>query len=38
MKSRSFNNYDKACAFRDKVDGITQWMSYKGEYYWIVWW
>ena len=37
MKSKSFNNYDKASEFRDKVDGQIQWCRDKGKQYWIVW-
>jgi len=37
MLCKEFNDYDKACEFRDKVDGQTQWSIYKGNKYWIVW-
>ena len=37
MKSRTFNDYEKACKFRDKVNGQTEWCSYKSVEYWIVW-
>lgn len=37
MKSKTFNNYDDACKFRDRVGGQIQWCSYKRERYWIVW-
>ena len=37
MKSKYFNDYNKACQFNDKVDGQIQWGSDKGKQYWIVW-
>ena len=37
MKSKTFNAYEKACKFRDKVNGQTQWCHYKSVAYWIVW-
>lgn len=37
MKSKTFNNYQKACLFRDKVNGQTEWCSHNGKRYWIVW-
>ena len=37
MKSKSFDDYDKACEFRDMVDGQIQWCTYKGNRYWLVW-
>ena len=37
MKSKSFNDYDNACEFCDKVNGQIQWCSYKRKKYWIVW-
>ena len=37
MKSKSFDDYNQALLFRDKVDGQVQWCTYKGQKYWIVW-
>ena len=37
MKGKSFNSYEAACKFRDKVGGQVQWCSYKRKEYWIVW-
>lgn len=38
MKFKSFNDYDEACEFRDKVDGQIQWNSYRdGTKDWTVW-
>ena len=37
MKSKTFNDYEKACKFRDRVNGQTQWCTYKSVTYWIVW-
>lgn len=37
MKVKEFDNYEKACEFRDKVNGQTQWTSYKGKQLWYVW-
>ena len=37
MKSKEFDDYDKACEFRNKVDGQIQWCRYKRKQYWIVW-
>ena len=37
MKVKSFDDYEKACKFRDKVNRQTQWSSYKGKLIWYVW-
>ena len=37
LKWKEFSEYDKACAFRDKVDGQTEWCMHKGKRYWLVW-
>lgn len=37
MKVKEFNDYEKACEFRDKVNGQTQWSRYKGKPIWYVW-
>ena len=37
MKSKSFDNYQEACTFNDKVNGQIQWCTYKCKKYWIVW-
>lgn len=38
MKMKEFDNYEKACEFRDKVDGYIQWTtSYKRKPLWYVW-
>ena len=37
MKSKEFSNYEKACAFRDKVGGQTEWVKWKGRRFWCVW-
>lgn len=37
MKTKTFNDYEEACVFCDKVDGQIQWCSYKGNQYWTVW-
>ena len=37
MKNKSFENYAKACEFRDKVNGQTEWCTYKSNDYWVVW-
>ena len=39
---RSFTDYEKACAFNDKVGGQIQWCRRKGSQnqfhdYWLVW-
>ena len=38
MKMREFKNYEKACAYRDRVDGIIQWSTIRGVQYWTVFW
>ena len=37
MKTKIFNDYEKACAFNDIVDGQIQWCRHKRKSYWIVW-
>lgn len=37
MRVRSFEDYEKACEFRDKVGGQTQWSRYKCKPIWYVW-
>ena len=37
MRVKEFYNYEKACEFRDKVNGQTQWSSYKGKPIYYVW-
>lgn len=37
IKSKSFNDYQEAFIFNDKVNGQIQWCSYKHKKYWIVW-
>lgn len=37
MKTKIFNDYEKACVFCDEVDGQIQWCFYNGDQYWIVW-
>lgn len=37
MRIKEFDDYEKACKFRDKVKGQTQWCLYKGKEYWRVW-
>ena len=37
MKCKEFNDYEKACSFRDKVNGEIHWGSRKDEQYWTVW-
>ncbi len=36
MKCKEFNDYEKACIFRDKVDGEMHWVlvSRGGKQYW----
>lgn len=31
MKVKEFTDYEKACEFRDKVNGQTQWSKYKNK-------
>lgn len=37
MRVKEFSDYDKACQFRDKVDGQTQHSQYKGKPIYYVW-
>lgn len=37
MKCKEFNDYEKACSFRDKVDGEIHWESRREKQYWTVW-
>lgn len=37
MKVKEFDNYEKACKFRDRVGGQIQWTPYKGKQLWYVW-
>lgn len=37
MRVKEFYNYEKACEFMDKVNGQTQWSSYKGKPIYYVW-
>lgn len=37
MKVKEFDDYEKACEFRDEVDGQTYWTSCEGKQLWDVW-